>query len=66
MSDKEIPSRDYKDLHAEGSLAELETQPRLASELGFLDQPTLNVAVTESIELQKMLKGLRRSLTTNH
>jgi four helix bundle protein len=52
--------------NAQGSLAELDTQCRLASTLGFCkptDMETIGLLVTE---LQKMLKGLRRKLTTNH
>jgi four helix bundle protein len=52
--------------HAQGSLAELDTQCRLASALGFcpsVEQEAIGLRVSE---LQKMLKGLRRKLTTNH
>ncbi len=51
--------------HAEGSLSELDTQLRLAAELGFLGASNLELALAEVMGLQKMLKGLRRSLTTN-
>ena len=52
--------------HAEGSLAELDTQFRLSTELRFLDHSTLESMSAKIVELQKMLSGLRRSLTTNH
>ena len=48
--------------HAEGSLAELDTQVRLSVELGFcreIESQTIAALITE---LQKMLKGLRRKL----
>jgi four helix bundle protein len=51
--------------HAEGSLAELDTQLRLSGDFGFLDQASLNLALANIAELQKMFKGLRRSLVTN-
>lgn len=52
--------------HAEGSLAELETQFRLSVELSFLDssQPLAAFAMME--ELRKMLNALRRRLVTRH
>ncbi len=52
--------------HAEGSLAELDTQLRLASDLEFIRQPSLEVVIPRVVELQKMLKALRRSLTPHH
>src|ERR671937_236019 len=40
--------------HAEDSVAELDTQLTLSTDLGFLDLLTLECAVTNIIELQKM------------
>ena len=52
--------------HAEGSLAELDTQVRLAVSLGHCGESETNEISRLVTELQKMLKGLRRKLTTNH
>ena len=52
--------------HAEGSLAELDTQLRLAVSLGHCGQSELEQIGALVTELQKMLKSLRRKLTTNH
>ena len=48
--------------HAEGSLAELDTQARIASELGFCPEDMLSMLVLRIVELQKMLKSLRTKL----
>lgn len=48
--------------HAEGSLAEIDTQVRLANLLGFCSQPDLERISPRVTELQRMLKGLRKSL----
>ena len=52
--------------HAEGSLAELDTQFRLSVALGFCRESDGEAIRVFIIELQKMLKSLRRKLTTNH
>ena len=52
--------------HAEGSLAELDTQLRLAVALGFCKSTDAKVLGSQVIEMQKMLKVLRRRLTANH
>ncbi len=52
--------------HAEGSLAEWDTQLRLAVSLGHCGESKRNEIGMLVTELQKMLKGLRRKLTTNH
>jgi four helix bundle protein len=52
--------------HAEGSLAELDTQLRLAVVLGFCRPSDAKAVGSQVIEMQKMLKGLRRKLKTNH
>jgi four helix bundle protein len=52
--------------HAEGSLAELDTQLRLAVALGFCKPSDAKAVGSQVIEIQKMLKGLRRKLKTNH
>ena len=52
--------------HAQGSLAELDTQCRLASALGFCKPADLEGIGLQVRELQKMLKVLRRKLNTNH
>jgi four helix bundle protein len=48
--------------HAEGSLAELDTQLRLAQLLGLCPQVDTGGISARITELQKMLKSLRRSL----
>src|SRR5262245_58422264 len=48
--------------HAEGSLAELDTQIRLSIELGFCRELAVKSIQELIIEEQKMLKSLRRSL----
>ncbi len=49
--------------HAEGSLAELETQVILSVELGFVPQEDTNEILQKIDELQKMLVGLKRKLS---
>jgi carbamoyl-phosphate synthase large subunit len=48
--------------HAEGSLAEIETQLLLAVDLGFSKQSDVEAPLREIDQLQKMLVALRRSL----
>lgn len=48
--------------HAEGSLAELDTQVRLAEALGFCSGDDSESVAGLLIDLQKMLSGLRRKL----
>ena len=48
--------------HAEGSLAELDTQIRLSIELGFCREPAVNSIQELIVEEQNMPKSLRRSL----
>jgi carbamoyl-phosphate synthase large subunit len=50
--------------HAEGSLAELETQLMLSVELGFAQQPEVEPCLKEIDELQKMLVALKRKLSS--
>jgi len=52
--------------HAEGSLAELDTQLRLAQLLGLCPQVNTGSVSARITELQKMLKSLRRSLGGAH
>jgi len=52
--------------HAEGSLAELDTQVRLSVALGFCRESNSERISTLITDVQKMLNGLRRKLTTNH
>jgi four helix bundle protein len=49
--------------HAEGSLAELETQLRLSLELKFCPQSEAMSALEVMEELRRMLNALRRKLT---
>ncbi len=49
--------------HAEGSLAELETQMILAVELGFATPDKTKICTNAMEELRRMLNSLRRSLT---
>jgi four helix bundle protein len=46
--------------HAEGSLAELDTQLTLAIELGFLSSEKAKTCAASIDELRRMLNGLRR------
>jgi four helix bundle protein len=48
--------------HAEGSLAELDTQTRLSHELNFCSQSLAGALLDRILELQKMLKSLRGKL----
>jgi len=50
--------------HAEGSLAELDTQVLIAIELGFCTLPQAEVVLSLVDELQRMLNGLRQKLAT--
>jgi four helix bundle protein len=50
--------------HAEGSLAELDTQMTLAVELNFLSAEKARPCMDSIAELRRMLNGLRRSITT--
>jgi four helix bundle protein len=52
--------------HAEGSLAELETQMRLSIELGFCLERGIQNDFQLMEELRKMLNSLRRKLVTRH
>src|SRR2546422_10437556 len=52
--------------HAEGSLAELDTQLRLSVTLGFCRQPDGESVSASITELQKMLKSLRGKLAARH
>jgi four helix bundle protein len=49
--------------HAEGSLAELDTQARISIQLGFGPPEKISVLLPQILELQKMLKSLRAKLT---
>ncbi len=52
--------------HAEGSLAELETQLLIAIDLGFCSQSQAEPLLAQIDELQRMLNGLRQKLATRH
>jgi four helix bundle protein len=49
--------------HAEGSLAELDTQLTLAVELNFLPAEKAKFCMDSIAELRRMLNGLRRAVT---
>jgi four helix bundle protein len=49
--------------HAEGSLAELDTQLTLAVELDFLTSEKAKLCMDSITELRRMLNGLRRAVT---
>ena len=49
--------------HAEGSLAELDTQLTLAAELNFLTPAQAKPCAGSIAELRRMLNGLRRALS---
>jgi four helix bundle protein len=49
--------------HAEGSLAELDTQLTLAVELNFLSSERARFCMDSIVELRRMLNGLRRAVT---
>jgi four helix bundle protein len=48
--------------HAEGSLAELDTQLKLADDLGYCRNLNLPETVDRIVELQKMMASLRRKV----
>jgi four helix bundle protein len=50
--------------HAQGSLAELETQLLLSMDLGFAQEPDVDRPLQEIDELQKMIVGLKRKLSS--
>ena len=50
--------------HAEGSLAEIETQLLLSVDLGFCKRTDVESPLNETDQLQKMLVALRRSLVS--
>jgi four helix bundle protein len=50
--------------HAEGSLAELDTQLRLSAKLGLCREDETQDTAAQVTELQKMLNALRGKLTT--
>jgi four helix bundle protein len=52
--------------HAEGSLAELETQILIAVDLDFCGRQAANQALVQIEELQRMLNSLRQKLATRH
>src|SRR5713101_3737431 len=52
--------------HAEGSVAELDTQLTLAIELGFCPISEVEDVFRLIVEVQKMLNALRRQLVTRH
>ncbi len=52
--------------HAKGSLAELDTQVRLSVGLGFCPESHSERVLGLITDLQKMLNGLRRKLTTSN
>lgn len=45
-----------------GSLAELETQLILAGRLSYLEKKDLEIILSKTDEIQKMLRGIQRSL----
>jgi len=52
--------------HAEGSLAELETQILIAVDLDYSSKNEANQALAQIDELKRMLNSLRRKLATDH
>ena len=52
--------------HAEGSVAELETQLIIAVELGYCAEADVRQALGLVTELRRMLNVLRRKLVTRH
>jgi len=52
--------------HAEGSVAELETQSLLSIRLGFASADTAAPVLSLLDEVRRMLNALRRSLVTRH
>jgi len=51
--------------HAEGSVAELDTQLTLCQDLGLLTQKEITAAANLLEELRRMLNGLRRKLSAS-
>ena len=51
--------------HAEGSVAELDTQLTLCQDLGLLTQEEITAAANLLEELRRMLNGLRRKLSAS-
>ena len=51
--------------HSLGSLAELDTQAIIATEIGYLPQPSLSSVRQAIAEIRKMIHGLIRSLTSD-
>jgi four helix bundle protein len=52
--------------HAEGSAAELDTQLKLGIALGYCQEKTVCTIFELVTDIQKMLKRLRKSLSTKH
>ncbi len=52
--------------HAEGSVAELETQIIISLELGYCHEANARGSLATVRELRKMLNALRRKLVTHH
>lgn len=52
--------------HAEGSVAELETQIIIATELGYCTKSETQEALALVQESRKMLNSLRRAFVTRH
>jgi four helix bundle protein len=52
--------------HAQGSLAELETQLLLSISLAFCSQAKADPTLALIVEIRKMLAGLRRKLVADH
>jgi four helix bundle protein len=48
--------------HAQGSLAEVETQLLLSVDLGFANQEMISTGLKEVYELQKMIRSVQRKL----
>src|SRR5215212_8199678 len=52
--------------HSEGSLAEVDTQLVIATELGYCKPSDIQTAMLTLTELQKMLTSLRKKLQLKH
>ena len=52
--------------HAEGSLAEVETQLLISLDLGFISSKSAEPLLVSIDELQRMLNALRHTLATRH
>ena len=50
--------------HAQGSLAEIETQLLLAIDLGFCKESSVEASINEIGQLQRMMAALKRSLSS--